>query len=90
MFFSVECPGCHAHYADNEVTDWYGCDTCDRWWHRYCLPTDLQAKADLSCMEKSILFECPACVANIICQVCLVEANYNCRELIKCQLCFRG
>ena len=50
---------------------WYGCDLCTRWWHRHCLPSDAQATADLSCMDDSVKFRCPACPLTPVCGSCL-------------------
>ena len=72
----VECPMCHTpDQPDDALLEviWYGCDHCDRWWHRHCILSEAQTIADLSCIDKSTTFRSPACPEMLLCEVCFSE-----------------
>ena len=80
----VLCPGCSL--GDDISVTWYGCDICPAWWHRQCLPQDLQEKADASTKDKSIIFRCPQCPLLKMCGVCFIEGE-NSHEFAQCSNC---
>lgn len=53
------CQAClgDANKEDNQL--WIGCDSCCRWFHRYCLPINFDmSSADIEAMN----FNCPSCL----------------------------
>jgi hypothetical protein len=45
------CVVCMVGHIDGYI--WVGCDTCDKWYHRECLPSSVQALVDLSLITGS-------------------------------------
>ena len=66
---------------------WYGCDACHRWLHRHCLSTEFQIMADLSCIDETTKFVCPACPVEKLCVVGFVQGE-NVSDFIQCNNCY--
>ena len=81
----VKCPGCK---SSSDIDEWLGCDNCEEWWHRDCLPAENRALADMSLiMPDTVKFFCPFCSVLSVCGVCLVEDRKNLSQWCQCSCC---
>ena len=72
------CSGCNMPPEPDDDTMHivsYGCDHCTRWWHCHCLEGPAQTTADLSVIDNSTKWRCPACQEEPICGVCLLSVS---------------
>ena len=59
--YCAKCGGTGDEEPEHDnISRWIGCDNCQEWYHRWCLPADSVAEADISLITSS-LWECPSC-----------------------------
>ena len=67
---------------------WFGCDYCERWYHRQCLSSVEQIDVDMSCIVPDVKFKCAICKRKSmrICGCCFVNDVKN-ENWVNCVVC---